>query len=174
MNYESALRTWDIMVSTIWRKQLQCIEEQSFPRHSSAPTNHQYSLTWECYFSIGTNSLGLWRTSTLSLDNSPKHSLLFRVTVHTDLQSLRTLENAYLRRFERFRETRRKDINSAVEQYLKAAASVPLNDVDQPDILCDLGNSYLAQFERFGNIQDLNSAESKWTTTGSSCFYSTK
>ena len=83
------------------------------------------------------------------------------MTVHTDLQSLRTLENAYLRRFERFRETRRKDINSAVEQYLKAAASVPLNDVDQPDILCDLGNSYLAQFERFGNIQDLDSAESK-------------
>lgn len=41
------------------------------------------------------------------------------------------------------------------EQYLKAAASVPLNDVHRSSILSNL---YLSRFELFGDIRDLESA----------------
>ena len=44
-----------------------------------------------------------------------------------------------------------KDIDSPVEQQLKAAASVPLKSVYRPDIFGNLGSSYLCRFEWFGN-----------------------
>ena len=63
---------------------------------------------------------------------------------------------SYSIRFERFGII--KDIDSSIEQLLKAAASVPLDSIQYAVIMANLGSSYCNRFEWFGNIQDLESA----------------
>ena len=63
---------------------------------------------------------------------------------------------SYQIRFKRFGNI--KDIESSIEQLLKAAASVPPNSASYPIIMNHLGISFGSRFEWFENIQNLESA----------------